>query len=111
MRVIGKAKTLFGNTKQISIELVVFILIVQDDDCVLARWHFEREQGLISGDRESIVRKRFVLSFRPAIRRFEERRARRSFLVAKSGRVNAKRTNRWGGCMSEASTGENKEGC
>ena len=110
MRVVGEAKAFFGNTEEISIQLVVFILIVQDNHSVLSGWHFEREQRVISHDREAIVREGLVLSFRPAIRRFEKRCARRAFLVAKSGGVNAKRAHCWRGGVSEASIGERKDG-
>jgi hypothetical protein len=111
LRIIGEPKTLFGNTEETSIQFVVFILIVQDNHSVLSGWHFEREQRVISHDREALVREGLVLSFRPAVRRFEKRGARGSFFVAKSGGVNAKRAQCWRGGRSEASTGEHKDGC
>src|ERR1035441_5078105 len=94
MRGVGQAKTLFWPAEHISIELVVFVLVVNGDHAVIARREMlPHHRGLpfTRCDGSGAVAERFVYVFRPALGRDKDRSAHNADGVAQSVHMNSQR--------------------
>ncbi len=94
-RIVGEAKSFFGNSKHVLVELHVSVFIVECDDTVIARGDvFEFNCGIsfAIGNRGRIVPKRLRDVLGPSRRRCEEHYTNDALCVAQTVRTNTQNT-------------------
>lgn len=92
MRIVGEPKTLLRNSKQIPVQLVVPVFIMNHHDGVLARGHLKNLRRLTVSNRKPAMHDRQLRVLRPSLRRGVHCAPSLPLLVAESRHVNPERT-------------------